>query len=88
MQIDGGKNDKFVAWADSGALVMGHYDGSKMAMWKVAQKYTLADNFFMGGFGGSFFNHHLADLRLRAVLPERRHRARPSRRSRWSSPTA
>ena len=26
-------------------------------MWKVAQKYTLADNFFMGGFGGSFFNH-------------------------------
>ena len=24
MQIDGGKNDKFVAWADSGALVMGH----------------------------------------------------------------
>ena len=29
MQIDGGKNDKFVAWADSGALVMGHYDGSQ-----------------------------------------------------------
>ncbi|MGO8565380.1 alkaline phosphatase family protein, partial [Rhizobium ruizarguesonis] len=28
MQIDGGKNDKFVAWADSGSLVMGHYDGS------------------------------------------------------------
>src|SRR6185312_6856547 len=26
MQIDGGKNDKFVAYADSGALVMGHYD--------------------------------------------------------------
>ena len=28
MQIDGGRNDRFVAWADSGALVMGHYDGS------------------------------------------------------------
>jgi phospholipase C len=27
MQIDGGKNDKFAAWADSGGLVMGHYDG-------------------------------------------------------------
>ena len=26
-------------------------------MWKVAQKYALADNFFMGAFGGSFFNH-------------------------------
>ena len=57
MQIDGGKNDKFVAYADSGALVMGNYDGSKLPMWKVAQKYTLADNFFMGHFGGSFSNH-------------------------------
>ena len=37
--------------------VMGHYDGSKMAMWQIAQQYTLADNFFMGGFGGSFLNH-------------------------------
>jgi len=26
-------------------------------MWAVAQKYVLADHFFMGGFGGSFFNH-------------------------------
>jgi acid phosphatase len=52
MQIDGGKNDRFAAWADSGSLTMGHYDeGSKMKMWKVAQEYTLADNFFMGGFG-------------------------------------
>jgi acid phosphatase len=36
---------------------MGHYDGSGMAMWKLAQQYTLADNFFMGAFGGSFLNH-------------------------------
>jgi len=57
MQIDGGKNDKFAAWGDSGALVMGHYDGSKLAMWNIARQYTLADHFFMGGFGGSFFNH-------------------------------
>jgi phospholipase C len=57
MQIDGGKNDKFVAYADSGALVMGHYDGSKLPLWKIAQEYTLADNFFMGAFGGSFLNH-------------------------------
>jgi phospholipase C len=57
MQINGGKNNMFAAWADSGGLVMGHYDGSGMAMWKLAQRYTLADNFFMGGFGGSFFNH-------------------------------
>ena len=56
-QIDGGKNDQFAAWADSGALVMGHYDGSKMALWNVARQFTLADNFFMGVFGGSYVNH-------------------------------
>lgn len=57
MQINGGRNDKFVAHADSGALVMSLWDGSKLAMWKVAEKYVLADNFFMGAFGGSFLNH-------------------------------
>lgn len=57
MQINGGKNDKFVAWGDSGALVMGTYDGSKLPMWPLAKKYVLADNFFMAAFGGSFLNH-------------------------------
>jgi phospholipase C len=59
MQIDHGKNDGFAAWADSGGLVMGHYDGSKLPLWKVAQRYVLADNFFMGAFGGSFLNHFM-----------------------------
>src|SRR5271166_2865857 len=57
MQIDGGKNDRFAAYADSGALVMGYYDGSKLPLWGVAKRYTLADNFFIGSFGGSFLNH-------------------------------
>ncbi|NPT46789.1 acid phosphatase [Paraburkholderia sp. 1N] len=59
MQINGGKNDKFAAWADSGGLVMGHYtlNADKLPLWKIAQQYTLADNFFMGAFGGSFLNH-------------------------------
>ncbi|MBI1779631.1 MAG: acid phosphatase [Proteobacteria bacterium] len=56
-QIDGGKMDKFVAWSDAAGLAMGYYDGSSMALWKVAQKYTLADHFFHGAFGGSFLNH-------------------------------
>ena len=30
MQIGGGTNDRFVAWADAGALVMGHYNGSTL----------------------------------------------------------
>lgn len=57
MQIDGGRNDKFAAFADSGGLVMGYYDGSKLPLWPIARKYTLADNFFQGAFGGSFSNH-------------------------------
>jgi acid phosphatase len=59
MQIDGGKNDKFAAWGDSGGLVMGHYDTppEKLPLYKIAQQYTLADNFFMSAFGGSFLNH-------------------------------
>jgi acid phosphatase len=57
MQINGGKNDKFPTYSDAGGLSMGYYDGSKMALWQVAKDYTLADNFFMGAFGGSFLNH-------------------------------
>jgi len=57
MQINGGANDKFAAYSDAGGLSMGYYDGSKMALWQLAQQYTLADNFFMGAFGGSFLNH-------------------------------
>jgi phospholipase C len=57
MQIDGGKNDRFIAYSDAGALSMGHYDGSKLPMWPIAREFTLADHFFMGAFGGSFLNH-------------------------------
>jgi acid phosphatase len=57
MQIDSGRNDRFVAWADSGGLVMGHYNGSKLPMWRIAHEYVLADDFFTGAFGGSFLNH-------------------------------
>ena len=57
MQINGGANNLFAAFSDAGGLAMGYYDGSSMAMWKLAQQYTLADNFYMGAFGGSFLNH-------------------------------
>ena len=57
MQIDGGKNDKYAAWSDAGALVMGYYDGSRLPLWALARQYTLADNFYQGAFGGSFLNH-------------------------------
>lgn len=57
MQIDGGKNDKFAAYGDAGGLVMGHYDGKQLAIYQIARKYTLLDNFYQGAFGGSFLNH-------------------------------
>ncbi len=36
---------------------MGHFDASGSALYKLAQQYVLADNFFEGAFGGSFLNH-------------------------------
>ncbi len=59
MQINGGANDQFVAWGDSGALVMGHYGDmrAQLRLWQIAREFTLCDNFFMGAFGGSFLNH-------------------------------
>ena len=52
-QINGGRNDMFAAMSSVGGWVMGYYDGSKMRLWRWAQEYTLADNFFMSAFGGS-----------------------------------
>ncbi|KQB55448.1 acid phosphatase [Pseudomonas endophytica] len=59
MQINEGKNDQFVAWADSGGLPMGYYDQSQysLRLWDVAREFVLCDNFFQGAFGGSFLNH-------------------------------
>ncbi|MBW8880491.1 MAG: acid phosphatase [Asticcacaulis sp.] len=59
MQINAGRMDRFVAWGDTGALVMGHYGDNdvNMRLWRIARDYTLCDNFFMGAFGGSCINH-------------------------------
>jgi phospholipase C len=72
MQIDGGKNDKFAAWADSGGLVMGPYakDPAALPLWAIAQRYTLADNFFMGAFGGSFLNHQWLICACTPIYPD------------------
>ncbi|MFG1401977.1 alkaline phosphatase family protein [Xanthobacter sediminis] len=56
-QINGGKMDRFAAISDAGGLTMSYYDGSRLPLWRYAQKYTLADNFFHAAFGGSFLNH-------------------------------
>ena len=70
MQIDGGLNDKFAAWGDSGGTVMGWFDGSKTALWKIARDYTLADRFFQGAFGGSYLNHQYLVCACVPVYPD------------------
>ena len=52
-QINGGKNNMFVAVSNVGGWVMGYFDGSRMKLWSWAREYTLADHFFMAAFGGS-----------------------------------
>ncbi|MEJ6022844.1 acid phosphatase [Ramlibacter sp. PS4R-6] len=56
-QINGGKNNMFAAMSNVGGWTMGYYDGSSFKLWQWAKGYTLADNFFMGAFGGSYLNH-------------------------------
>jgi phospholipase C len=59
-QIAGGKNDRFAAYSDAKGLAMSYYSANALKdtnLWKLAQQYTLFDNFFMGAFGGSFLNH-------------------------------
>ena len=69
-QIDGGRNDRFVAVSDAGALTMGHYGGSRLALWTLAREFTLADHFFMGTFGGSYMNHIWFACACVAVFPD------------------
>jgi phospholipase C len=60
MQINGGANNMFAAWADSGGMTMGYFTPAPetdMPLWDWAHQYVLADNFFQGAFGGSFLNH-------------------------------
>jgi acid phosphatase len=56
-QINGGRNNMFVAMTNVGAWTMGYWDGSKMKLWQWAREYVLADHYFMAAYGGSFLNH-------------------------------
>src|SRR2546426_863645 len=80
-QINGGRNNLFAAMSTVGGWTMGYFDGSKLKSWQWAKEYTLADNFFMGAFGGSYLNHQWlicactprhadAPENMRAVLDE------------------
>lgn len=56
-QMNGGAMNRFVSNGDTGALTMGYYDDHQSPLWQYASRYTLADHFFTGAFGGSALNH-------------------------------
>jgi len=56
-QFNNTKMDKFIAWSDGAGLAMGYYDATNFPEGKLAQEFTLADNFFHSAFGSSFLNH-------------------------------
>lgn len=57
LQINGGKNNRFVDISDEKGLSMGYHDISSSALWRYAREFTLCDRFFAAAFGGSFLNH-------------------------------
>lgn len=56
-QINGGKMNRFAAGSDALGYAMAYWDTSSLKLYDYAKRYTLADNFFHGAFGGSFLNH-------------------------------
>ena len=69
MEINGGTNDMFAAFLDAGGITMGHFDYSASQMYKLAQNYVLADNFFQAAYGGSFLNHQYLICACAPSLP-------------------
>ena len=69
MQIDGGANDKFITFSDNPGLVMSHFDATQLPEGKLAQQYTMCDNYFHSAFGGSFLNHQFFIAAAAPVYP-------------------
>jgi phospholipase C len=69
LQINGGRNDKFVSWGDSGALPMDYFDTTKLPLYPYAREFVLADNWFTSALGGSFLNHFWLVCACTGVFP-------------------
>src|SRR5262249_16482027 len=72
MQINHGQNNMFAAWADSAGLVIAYHDhpSADQPLWNIAQKFTLADNFFQSAFGGSYLNHQFLICSCAPIYPQ------------------
>lgn len=71
LQIDGGRMDKYLAVpaAAQGALSFGYYDTTNLPEGKLAQQYTIADNFHQSAYGGSFLNNMYAACACTPQIP-------------------
>jgi acid phosphatase len=68
-QINHGKVNWFVTWSDNPGLVMSYFDATNLPEGKLAQRYTLCDNFFHAAYGGSFLNHQFFIAAQAPVYP-------------------
>ncbi len=68
-QINHGKMNWFVTWSDNPGLVMSYFDATNLPEGRLAQKYTMDDNFFHAAFGGSFLNHQFFIAAAAPVYP-------------------
>lgn len=66
---DLGNNSGFVTWSDNPGLVMSFFDATNLPEGKLAQQYTMCDNFFHSAFGGSFLNHQFLIAAAPPVYP-------------------
>jgi phospholipase C len=57
LEPSNGPNDKYVAYSSNPGYVLSQYDATNLPEGKIAQHYTMADNWFQSAFGGSFLNH-------------------------------
>jgi len=68
-QINHGKMNQFVTWSDNPGLVMSYFDATNLPEGKLAQQYTMCDNFFHAAYGGSFLNHQFLISAAAPVYP-------------------
>src|SRR5260370_2372167 len=68
-QINHGNMNWFTTWSDNPGLVMSYFDATNLPEGKLAQRYTMCDNFFHAAFGGSFLNHQFLIAAQAPVYP-------------------
>eukprot|EP00026_Physarum_polycephalum_P007384 Phypoly_transcript_07443.p1 GENE.Phypoly_transcript_07443~~Phypoly_transcript_07443.p1 ORF type:complete len:468 (+),score=66.13 Phypoly_transcript_07443:212-1615(+) len=55
--INGGLMDRYIAWNKAGSISYSYWNSTDEYIGRLAQNYTLFDNFFHSAFGPSLLNH-------------------------------